>query len=159
MRRVATQLGWHDRIRLKRDPWMGRQGHGWCQLKDFHLLRGEALCFHHVKLHKGQWFGPVHVAFGRNNVKGEVWATVSDEPTSWRTFAEYGLRFDIEGHFLDDPSHGWNVQKSEVRSVCALSQRWFILAVATLYVTAQGIEGVESGKRRWVDPHGFRGNS
>jgi hypothetical protein len=32
-------------------------------------------------------------------------------------------------------------------------------AVATLYVTAQGVEVVAAGKRRWVDPHWFRGNS
>ena len=32
-------------------------------------------------------------------------------------------------------------------------------AVATLYVSAQGVEVVESGKRRWVDTHWFRGNS
>jgi hypothetical protein len=123
------------------------------------LNRGEALCFHNVKLHKSQWFGPVHVAFGRNNVNGEFWAIVSDEPTSLHTFEEYGLRFDIEENFLDDQSNGWNVQKSELRSVCALSRLWFILAVATLYVTAQGVEVVKSGKRRWVDPHWFRGNS
>ena len=69
------------------------------------------------------------------------------------------MRFDIEENFLDDQSNGWNMQKSEVRSVCALSRLWFILAVATLYVTAQGLAVVESGKRRWVDPHWFRGNS
>ncbi|MEL6385036.1 MAG: hypothetical protein AAFQ89_21750 [Cyanobacteria bacterium J06626_18] len=46
-----------------------------------------------------------------------------------------------------------------MRSVCALSRLWFILAVATLYVTAQGLEVVATGRRRWVDPHWFRGNS
>jgi hypothetical protein len=101
----------------------------------------------------------VHVAFGRNSVNGEFWAIVSDEPTSLRTFQEYGLRFDIEEAFLDDQSNGWNLQKSELRSVCALSRLWFILAVATLYVTAQGVAVVESGHRRRVDPHWFRGNS
>ena len=34
-----------------------------------------------------------------------------------------------------------------------------IFAVATLYVTAQGVEVVASGRRRWVDTHWFRGNS
>lgn len=36
---------------------------------------------------------------------------------------------------------------------------WFILALATLYVTAQGDEVVASGQRRRVDTHWFRGNS
>jgi hypothetical protein len=31
--------------------------------------------------------------------------------------------------------------------------------VATLYVTAQGVDVVASGQRRRVDPHWFRGNS
>jgi hypothetical protein len=46
-----------------------------------------------------------------------------------------------------------------IRDVCALSRLWFILAVATLYTSAQGVEVVDSGKRRWVDTHWFRGNS
>lgn len=159
MHAMSTQMGWHYRIRLKRDSWIWRQGKGWSQLKDFHLKRGEALCFHNVKLHKGQWFGPVHIVFGYTNLNGEFWAVVSDEPTSLVTLEEYGKRFDIEENFLDDQSNGFNVQKSEIRSVCALSRLWFILSVATLYLTAQGVDVVESGKRRWVDPHWFRGNS
>ena len=110
-------------------------------------------------MHKTQWHGPVHLIFGRNNVNGEFWAVASDETTQLPTFEEYGLRFDIEESFLDDQSNGWNIQKSQIRSVCALSRLWFILAVASLYVTAQGLAVVESGKRRWVDPHWFRGNS
>ena len=46
-----------------------------------------------------------------------------------------------------------------IRDVCALSRLWFILSVATLYVSAQGVRVVDSGKRRWVDTHWFRGNS
>lgn len=159
MRALTAQLGWQYRIRLKSDCWIWRAGKGWCQLKDFHFNRGEAICLHNVRLHKGQWYGPVHLIIGRNNVNGEFWAIVSDQKTSLQTFQEYGLRFDIEENFLDDQSNGWNVQRSEIRSVCALSRLWFILAVATLYVTAQGVEVVESGNRRWVDPHWFRGNS
>jgi hypothetical protein len=64
MTMMTTQLGWHYRIRIKRDSWVWRVGHGWCQLKDIHLQRGEALCWHTVKLHKGKWYGPVHIVFG-----------------------------------------------------------------------------------------------
>jgi hypothetical protein len=159
MKAMSIQWGWHYRIRLKKDTWIWRKGKGWHQLKDFHFKRGEALCFHNVRIHKEQWYGPVHIIFGCNNVNGEFWAIVSDEKTTLQAFQEYGLRFDIEENFLDDQSNGWNVQKSEIRSVPALSRLWFILAVATLYVTAQGIEVVETGKRRWIDTHWFRGNS
>lgn len=156
---VTTELGWHYRIRLKRDTWIWRNGKGWRQLKDIHLNPGEARCFHTVKLHKRQCFGSLHLAYACNNLNGEFWAIASDEPTSLQTFREYGLRFDIEESFLDDQSAGWNLQKSEIRSVCALSRLWFLLAIATLYLTAQGVEVVESGQRRCVDPHWFRGNS
>jgi hypothetical protein len=159
MSAARGQLGWHYRIRLKSSTWVWRAHKGWHQLKDFHFARGEVRCFHNVKLHKTQWYGPVHLIFGRNNVNGEFWAIVSDEKTNLQTFYEYGLRFDIEETFLDDQSNGWNLQKSEIRSVCDLSRLFFILAVATLYVTAQGIAVVESGRRRWVDTHWFRGNS
>ena len=156
---LTAQLGWHYRIRLKSNSWIYRVGKGWCQLKDFHFNRGEALCLHNVWLHKGERYGPIHVVVGRNNINGEFWAIASDEPTTLKTFQEYGLRFDIEENFLDDQSNGWNIQRSEIRSVVALSRLWFILALATLYVTAQGDEVVAMGRRRWIDTHWFRGNS
>ncbi|WP_229415209.1 hypothetical protein [Moorena bouillonii] len=106
MKAMTTQWGWHYRIRLKKDSWIWRAGKGWCQLKDFHFKRGEALCFHNVKLHKEYWYGGVHLVFGRNNVNGEFWAIVSDEKTTLKSFQEYGLRFDIEENFLDDQSNG-----------------------------------------------------
>jgi Transposase DDE domain len=159
MRLLTTQLGWHYRIRLKSNSWIWRSGKGWCQLKDFHFNRGEAWCWHQVRLHKKESYGLVHLIVGRNNVNGEFWAIVSDEPTTLQTFQEYGLRFDIEENFLDDQSNGWNIQRSQLRSVVALSRLWFILAVATLYLTAQGDAVVDAGKRRWIDTHWFRGNS
>ncbi len=100
MSALTTLWGWHYRIRVKADCWIWRSGKGWCQLKDFHLKWGEAICLHHVHLHKEQGYGPVHLIIGRNNnVKGEFWAIVSDEKTTLQTFQEYGLRFDIEENF------------------------------------------------------------
>lgn len=159
MAMLTNQLGWHYRIRLKSNTWIWRGNKGWIQLHNFHLNRGQAICLHNLRLHKGAYYGIVHVIVGRNNVNGEFWAIVSDRRTTLQTFAEYGLRFDIEENFLDDQSNGWNIQRSAIRDVCALSRLWFILAVATLYVSAQGVDVVESGKRRWVDSHWFRGNS
>ncbi len=157
MTMLTLELGWHYRIRIKSNTWLWRGN--WCQPQDFHLSLGEAICLHNVRIHKGEYYGIVHVIIGRNSINGELWAIVSDEKTTLQTFAEYGLRFDIEENFLDDQSGGWNVQGSMIRDVCALSRLWFILAVATLYVSAQGVEVVDSGKRRWVDAHWFRGNS
>ena len=159
MRLCTEKLGWHYRIRVKSNCWVWRNGKGWSQLKDFHLNRGEALCLQGVRIHKGDNYGFVNIIVGRNNINGEFWAVVSDEKVNLQTFHEYGLRFDIEENFLDDQSSGWNLQRSEIRDVCGLSRLCFILSVATLYSTAQGIAVVESGKRRSIDTHWFRGNS
>lgn len=70
MRALTTQWGWHYRIRLKSDCWIWRTGKGWGQLKDFHCNRGQAVCLHNVRLHKQQWYGPVNLVIGRNNVFG-----------------------------------------------------------------------------------------
>jgi hypothetical protein len=40
-----------------------------------------------------------------------------------------------------------------------LERLCLVLAITTLYLVSQGTEVVKQGKRRWVDPHGFRGSS
>jgi hypothetical protein len=46
-----------------------------------------------------------------------------------------------------------------VRDADALTRLCFVVAVATLYLVAQGTQVVAAHKRRWVDPHWLRGNS
>jgi hypothetical protein len=89
----------------------------------------------------------------------EVWYVLSDEPTNEKTFKEYGLRFAIEENFLDDKSNGFQLASSRIRSAEALTRLCLVLAVTTRYLVAQGTEVVHQGKRRWVDPHWFRGQS
>ena len=84
---------------------------------------------------------------------------VSDEPTSVHPFVEYGRRFDIEENFLADKSNGFQLESSLVRDAEALTRLCLVLAVATLYLVAQGTQVVQTNKRRWVDPHWFRGAS
>ena len=48
---------------------------------------------------------------------------------------------------------------SMIRSAPALTRLCLVLALTTLYLVAQGTEVVQQGKRRWVDPHWFRGQS
>ena len=72
---------------------------------------------------------------------------------------EYGRRFDIEENFLDDKSNGFQLESSLVRDAEALTRLCLVLAVATLYLVAQGTQVVQTNKRRWVDPHWFRGTS
>jgi hypothetical protein len=104
-------------------------------------------------------YGPVHLAVARPQSGNDFWYVLSDEPTDVTTLEEYGLRFDIEGNFLDDKSNGFQLESSLIRSAHALTRLCLVLAMTTLYLVSQGVEVVKQGKRRWVDPHWFRGQS
>jgi hypothetical protein len=122
------------------------------------LALGEARFWHHVYITKIH-YGPVHLALARRQDGKEDWFVVSDEPTDMKTFEEYGRRFDIEENFLDDKSNGFQLESSLIRSAKALERLCLVLALTTLYLVSQGTEVVKQGQRRWVDPHGFRGQS
>lgn len=152
------RLGWHWRIRIKGSFWIYRHGKHRCKVNRIPLSPGEALFWHHVYITENR-YGPVHLALGRPIGSKEYWFVVSDEPTELKTFEEYGLRFDIEENFLDDKSNGFQLESSLIRSAKALERLCFVLAITTLYLVSQGTEVVKQGKRRWVDPHWFRGSS
>jgi len=152
------RLGWHFRIRIKATFSVVRPGHPPCKVEDFALAPGRALFLHNVAI-TAEALGPVSLALARHSSTGEYWSIVSDEPTTLRTFEEYGRRFDIEENFLDDKSNGFQLESSLVRDAAALTRLCFVVAVATLYLVAQGTQVVATHKRRWVDPHWLRGNS
>jgi hypothetical protein len=152
------RLGWHFRIRIKATFNVLRPGQPVCKVEDFSLAPGRALFLHNVAI-TAEYFGPVSLALARHSSTGEYWYIVSDEPTSVHTFTEYGRRFDIEENFLDDKSNGFQLESSLVRDAAALTRLCFVVAVATLYLVAQGTQVVAAQKRRWVDPHWLRGNS
>jgi hypothetical protein len=156
--RHLQRLGWHWRIRIKSNFWIYRRNQARCQPHGLGLAPGHA-CFWHRVWVTAQRFGPVHVALARLHNGTETWFVVSDEPTGVETFDEYGRRFNIEENFLDDKSNGFQLESSLIRSADALSRLCFVLAMATLFLVAQGVEVVAQGKRRWVDPHWFRGAS
>lgn len=89
MQLLTQQLGWSYRIRVKGNTWVWRGKSGWCQLKDVHCARGEAVCLHNVRLHKGEWYGIVHVIAGRNNVNGEFWAIALVELPTCNKLPDY----------------------------------------------------------------------
>ena len=149
---------WHWRIRIKSSFLTYRRGHRRCKVSSIRLKRGQARFWHHVYI-TDKRFGPVHLALAKPDGTKEDWLIVSDQPTDLHTFDEYGLRFDIEENFLDDKSSGFQLESSLIRSSEALSRLCLVLAVATLFLVCQGTEVVETGKRRWVDAHWFRGNS
>jgi Transposase DDE domain len=152
------RLGWHWRIRIKSSFWLYRRGHRRCKVERLSVARGHACFWHQVCLTEKR-YGPVHLAVARPWQGQDVWYVLSDERTDEKTFKEYGLRFDIEENFLDDKSNGFQLESSLIRSAQALTRLCLVLALTTLYLVAQGVEVVKHGKRRWVDPHWFRGQS
>lgn len=159
MHYLKHDLIWHYRIRVKNDMWVWRPGKRPCQLKHFHLNLGEALLIQGVSITKLNPYGAVNLALARDPISREIWYIVSDQPTSLQTFREYGERFDIEEEFLDEKSNGFQLEKSLIRSSIALSRLRLVMAVTTLFLTVQGQQVVQAGKRRLVDCHWYRGNS
>lgn len=150
---------WHDRIRIKSslilaDP----QGQRLCKVNEVKLAPREARCFHNVTL-TSQRFGPVHVVLGRPTDGLEQWQVVSDEPTSVETFAEYGERFQIEEGFLDDKSGLFSLEASRLRDAASLERLVLVISTATLFLVSEGLQVVEHGVRRRIDPHWQRGLS
>jgi hypothetical protein len=152
------RLGWHFRIRIKSSFWLYRRGRPRCKVERLAGARGHA-CFWPRVFITEKRYGPVHLAVARPQQGNDVWYVLSDEPTDVPTLEEYGLRFDIEENFLDDKSNGFQLESSLLRSAPALTRLCLVLAMTTLYLVAQGVEVVKQGKRRWVDPHWFRGQS
>jgi len=152
------RLGWHWRIRLKSRFWVYRPGHPRRKVSQFFVAPGQAQFWAGVRITEQQ-FGPVHLAIGQPRGETERWVVLSDQPVSRETLVEYGLRFDIEENFLDDKSNGFQLESSRLRSAQVLERLCLVLALTTLYLVSQGIQVVEKGQRRGVDPHWFRGGS
>jgi len=158
MEYLSQTLRWHWRIRIKSNFLVYRRNQRRCKISNISLKRGQARFWHNVYI-TGKRYGVVHLALAKPHGTKESWLIVSDQPTDVTTFDEYGLRFDIEENFLDDKSSGFQVESSLIRSAGALSRLFLVLAIATLFLVSQGTAVVESGKRRLVDAHWFRGNS
>lgn len=158
--KVARQLGWHFRIRIKSNIMVYRATRGQQNVRALMPLPGRARFFSHVWITE-QRFGPVHLALAYVQTANgyEKWAVISDEPAGLQTLDEYGLRFDIEENFLDDKSAGFQLESSQIEDSMALSRLCLVLAVATLYLVSIGTAVVETGQRRLVDTHWERGLS
>lgn len=155
---LSQRLHWHWRIRIKSSFMVYRRHQRRCKISSISLKHGQARFWHNVYI-TDKRYGAVHLALAKPHGTKEDWLIVSDQPTHVSTFDEYGLRFDIEENFLDDKSSGFQLESSLFRSAQALSRLCLVLAVATLFLVCQGTHVVESGKRRWVDAHWFRGSS
>ena len=99
-----TDFGWSYRIRIKANFGIYSPDKQFlCKVGQVALETGQAKYYQNVRS-TAQHFGLVHVALARPEGVNELWAVVSDEPTSEQTFVEYGWQFQIEKCFLDDKS-------------------------------------------------------
>jgi len=157
----VRQLKWQCRIRIKGNFWIHHPKNYWQTVNQLHLRLGEAKLLHNVQVHKteSKRLNNVHIAAAWESHSQEHWYILSTEPTTIQTFWEYGLRFDIEENFLDDKSNGFDLESSRLRSAPAISRLCFVVAMTTLFLTSQGLAVADSGYRRLVDPHWFRGLS
>jgi hypothetical protein len=157
---LAVRLGWHFTIRTKGSLWVYRAFKPRCKVSALVPPQGEIRLISTIQVTERR-FGPVHLVLAHvRTAKGyELWALISDRPTSLDTLDEYGLRFDIEENFLDDKSAGFQLEASELRDVDALDRLCLVLAVATLYLTSTGTALVTLGRRHLVDAHWNRGLS
>lgn len=158
--KIATQLGWHFRIRLKSDTWIYQAKGRPRQVRALMPTLGKGRCYAQVWLTQ-QKYGPLHLAIAHVVTPNgsEKWAIVSDEPVGRHTFDEYGLRFNIEENFLDDKSAGFNLEDSRLHDAMAISRFCLILATATVYLVSTGAAVVTLGWRPLVDTHWRRGLS
>lgn len=158
--KIATQLGWHFRIRLKSDTIVYLSNGKRRQIRSLMPPVGKGCFYAHVWITE-QKYGPLHLAIAQVITPNgtEQWAIISDEPVGRHTFDEYGLRFNIEENFLDDKSAGFNLEDSQLDDSMAISRLCLILAVATVYLVSTGAAVVASGLRPIVDTHWHRGLS
>ncbi|WP_189074653.1 hypothetical protein [Deinococcus sedimenti] len=78
---------------------------------------------------------------------------MSDHPTDAQTFAEYGERFQIEEGFLDEKSGLFEREDAKLRDAASLERLILMLALATVLLVSEGVDIVQRGDRRAVDPH------
>ncbi len=158
--KVATQLGWHFRIRLKSDTRVYLANGKRQQIRMLMPSIGTGACYAHIWITKRR-FGSLHLALAHVITPNgsEKWAIVSDEPVGRHTFDEYGLRFNIEENFMDDKSGGFNLEDCRLEDSMAISRLCLILAIATVYLVSTGMTVVTLGLRPVVDTHWRRGLS
>jgi len=154
---LHKDLKWHYRIRVKGNLTFYSNGQ---RLSPVQLrpAAGEARFFAEVSITKKQ-YGPVTLAVGRAHDSKERWLLLSDEAPDAAIFQEYSLRFDIEQSFLDDKSGAFELEDTDLQGAQVLTRLYLVVALATLYLVAQGVAVVQTGRRREFDAHSFRGDS
>ena len=155
---LCVKLHWHDRLRIKSNfhVYQGDQPLG--SVAELNLPAGSQRFLQGVSITE-QRYGPVNLVLGHSPDGKEKWYVASDETAGASTFEEYGLRLTIEEFFLDEKSNGFDLEHSALHCPKALTRLLWVHAAAILYLVSQGTQVADSGQRRRMDPHWFRGSS
>lgn len=101
-----------------------------------------------------------HLGIANSSMAKENWAVLTNEPLSLKTFAVYGQRFGgIEPHFKDYKSAAFEIIRSPIRHVSALTNLFMLLSVAQLIAIYMGLLLTLKGQRSRIDWHSQRGLS
>jgi Transposase DDE domain len=101
-----------------------------------------------------------HLATANLTMAGEPWTVITDTPPTLQTFAIYGQRFGgIEPHFKDYKSGAFDLIRSHLRGVEALSCLLMLLASAMLIAVSIAVVVVSQNRRLMLDWHYQRGLS
>ena len=157
--RYVANLKWEYIIRIKssftirnlKKELLGKVG-------TVEFKEGQSKHYHNVLITK-IYDKKVHIALARVPGASEPWYLVSSRPTSNETFRIYGFRFDIEEVFKDHKSAGFDIESSGIRDAKKLDMLMLVLSLAMLFLVSEGTEVVDSGNRRFIDPHWNRGLS
>jgi hypothetical protein len=154
-----TDYGWHWNIRGKGQVYLfDATGRALGQFRQ-QLSRHGHLVVHHDVYITAQRYGPVSVAAIHPFGAKEPWFIVSDEPCKQSTFTEYHERTQIEEGFLDFKSAAFHLEDTRLTTADALERLLMVLSVACVVLLSEGVATVETGQRRTVDAHWFRGLS
>lgn len=146
MRYLRDQLHWNFRIRIKSSTWIHRPGKGWKQLNQYHLSAGEVLLLQGVSLTKTKPLSGLHLAIGRDPLSKQQWLVATNQPATLQTFREYAGRFQIEEELLDEKSNGFQLERSEVRSVRSAVS--IVLCFSCCHASADGAGSTGRSKRQ-----------
>ena len=137
--RVIVRLGWHPLMRVKKGGTF--RPAGWGEFRSLTKLlpdiggtfRAEGRAYATEKL-------PCTLLARWDEGYAEPWFVLTDLPPEAAEAVWYGLRTWIEQGFKVIKGGGWDWDKTRMEDPERVERLWLVMAVATLWVTALGIE-------------------
>jgi hypothetical protein len=149
--RFIQDLGWHPLMRVKKGGKF--KPSGWGQFSYLQqLVRRVGTCYCAEGLaYTGEKLRCTLLACWAEG-HAEPWLLLTDLPPEAGNAVWYGLRSWIEQGFKVIKGGGWDWHKTRMDDPTRVERLWLVLAVATVWVVALGIED-EAQQRLWEQWH------